>query len=70
MQVFNTPRTLSGYGEFNGYAVIPPTPYPMYPYVAWQAKRHKGDQERLPTRVRKPKQKEKDWRKEANFAKK
>ena len=24
----NTPRTLSGYGEFNGYAVIPPTPSP------------------------------------------
>ena len=23
----NTPRTLSGYGEFNGYAVIPPTPH-------------------------------------------
>ena len=23
----NTPRTLSGYGEFNGYAGIPPTPY-------------------------------------------
>ena len=26
MQVSNTPSTLSGYGEFNGYAVIPPTP--------------------------------------------
>ena len=42
----------------------------MYPYVAWQAKRRKGDQERLPTRARKPKQKEKDWHTEANLAKK